>query len=62
MYQQNVCICCLTDRYGDTAISQPSPHQSISTYCQTLGYLNLTYRTEKKGENPKTFTNAYLFY
>lgn len=61
MYQQNVCICCLTDRDGDTAMSQPSPLQSLSTHCQTLGDLNLTRRTEKKRENPKKNIDKCVF-
>lgn len=60
MHQQKVCICCLTDRYGDTAIGQSSPLQSLGTYFQTLRYLNLTYGAGKKDGNPQTFTTAVL--
>lgn len=42
MSQQNLCVGGLADGYGDAAISQTIPNQSLVAHCQTLRYLDLT--------------------
>lgn len=42
VYQQNVCVRGLPDRYWYAAISQTIPDQSFMTHRETLGNLNLT--------------------